>query len=199
MSVFNYNQADKAISSILIETPFEKLDNFQGSSGSEIMVKREDLQLVRSFKIRGAYNMISSLEVEAKKKGVVCASAGNHAQGVAYSCKTLNIRGTIFMPSTTPKQKIKQVELHGKDWINIILTGDSFDQANERAVQEAKNSGATFIPPFNSPEVIHGQGTLALEMLRQEKEGIDYLFIPIGGGGLAAGMSEVFKHHRRRT
>ncbi len=199
MSVFNYNQADKAISSILIETPFEKLDNFQGSSGSEIMVKREDLQLVRSFKIRGAYNMISSLEVEAKKKGVVCASAGNHAQGVAYSCKTLNIRGTIFMPSTTPKQKIKQVELHGKDWINIILTGDSFDQANERAVQEAKNSGATFIPPFNSPEVIHGQGTLALEMLRQEKEGIDYLFIPIGGGGLAAGMSEVFKHHSPQT
>ncbi len=199
MSVFNYNQADKAISNILTVTPFESLSNFHGSSGSEILVKREDLQLVRSFKIRGAYHMISTLEAKAKAKGVVCASAGNHAQGVAYSCKTLGIHGTIFMPSTTPKQKIKQVELHGKDWIEIVLTGDSFDQANEKAVQKAKSSGATFIPPFNSPEVIHGQGTLALEMLRQVKEGIDYLFIPIGGGGLAAGMSEIFRHHSPQT
>ncbi len=199
MGVFSYNQADKAISKILVETPLEVLTNFEGSSGSEILIKREDLQLVLSFKIRGAYNMISSLDEDTRAKGVICASAGNHAQGVAYSCRKLHIRGTIFMPSTTPKQKIKQVELHGKGWIDIELVGDSFDQANERAIQKAKISGAAFIPPFNSPDVIHGQGTLALEMLRQAKEGIDYLFIPIGGGGLAAGMSEVFRHHSPGT
>ncbi len=199
MGVFNYNQADKALSNVVLETPLDILDNFKGFTGSEIKAKREDLQIVRSFKIRGAYYKISSLDDEEKSRGVVCASAGNHAQGVAYACQHLKIRGTIFMPSTTPKQKIKQVEFQGKDWINIVLIGDSFDQANEMAMQESKNSKATFVPPFNSSEVIHGQGTLALEMLRQAKEGIDYLFIPIGGGGLAAGMSEVFRHHSPGT
>lgn len=199
MGVFNYNQADKALSNVVLETPLDILDNFRGRAGSEIIAKREDLQIVRSFKIRGAYYKISSLKDEEKSRGIICASAGNHAQGVAYACQHLKIRGTIFMPSTTPKQKIKQVEFHGKNWINIVLEGDSFDQANEMALQESKNSKATFVPPFNSLEVIHGQGTLALEMLRQVKEGIDYLFIPIGGGGLAAGMSEVFRHHSPET
>jgi len=193
MSISVYKQAENNLSGIILDTPLEKLDNFKTSSGSSIFVKREDLQLVRSFKIRGAYNMISSLNAEAKKRGIICASAGNHAQGVAYSCRQLHIKGTIFMPSTTPKQKIKQVRSHGQEWINIVLEGDSFDQANEKAVQEVKSTGATYIPPFNSKAVIHGQGTLALELLNQSSEKIDYLFIPIGGGGLAAGMAEVFR------
>jgi len=193
MSLTEYKKAENNLSGLILKTPLEKLENFNGSSGSSIFVKREDLQLVRSFKIRGAFNMISSLSDEAKKRGVICASAGNHAQGVAYSCCQLKISGTIFMPSTTPKQKIKQVRFHGKDCITIVLEGDSFDQANERAIQESKTSGATYIHPFNSMEVIHGQGTLALEMLQQADDVIDYLFIPIGGGGLAAGMAEVFR------
>ncbi len=199
MSLSDFKKAEVNLSGLVLETPLEYLENFKGTAGSGISVKREDLQLVRSFKIRGAYNMISSLTPEAKNRGIICASAGNHAQGVAFSCSNLKIQGTIFMPTTTPKQKIMQVELHGKEWISIVLEGDSFDQANEKAMQEAKNTGSTFIPPFNSPEVIHGQGSLALELLRQSNKNIDYLFIPIGGGGLAAGMSEVFRNMSPKT
>ena len=160
---------------------------------AEILFKREDLQIVRSYKIRGAYNKIRSLSKEALKNGVVCASAGNHAQGVAYSCQKLGIKGIIFMPTPTPKQKIKQVKMFGKDQVEIILTGDTFDDAYLKALKYSKLHNSSFIHPFDDKQVIEGQATIALDILNENKRSIDYVFIPVGGGGLAAGVGSVFK------
>jgi threonine dehydratase len=159
---------------------------------SNINFKREDLQQVRSYKIRGAYNKISSLTKEESANGVVCASAGNHAQGVALSCKLLKIKGSIFMPAPTPNQKLEQVKMFGEDYIDIILHGDTFDDAYRAAMKECDQLKKTFIHPFNDEKVIEGQATIGLELLEQCKTPIDYIFIPVGGGGLAAGLSAVF-------
>ncbi|WP_370479096.1 threonine ammonia-lyase IlvA [Tamlana flava] len=161
--------------------------------GANILFKREDLQQVRSYKIRGAYNKISSLTKEEAKIGVVCASAGNHAQGVALSCKLLKIKGTIYMPAPTPSQKLEQVEMFGEDFIEIKLVGDTFDDAYHAALTECEQLEKTFIHPFNDEKVIEGQATIALEILEQAKEPIDYVFVAVGGGGLASGLSTVFK------
>jgi threonine dehydratase len=167
--------------------------NLSDKYEANILLKREDLQLVRSYKLRGAYNKMYHLSDEQKSNGVVCASAGNHAQGVAYSCMVLGIQGTIYMPSTTPKQKIKQVELFGKSKVRIVLAGDTFDDAFKVALQYGEENNLTFIHPFDDPLVVAGQGTVALEILEAAIEPIDYLFVPIGGGGLAAGVCTVFK------
>ncbi len=156
-------------------------------------MKREDLQLVRSYKIRGAFNKMSSLSKEELAKGVVCASAGNHAQGVALSCKKLRVKGTIFMPSPTPKQKIEQVKMFGKSYIDVQLVGDSFDDAYHNAKSYCQETGASFIHPFDDQKVIEGQATVGLEILEQSTVPIDILFIPVGGGGLASGIGPVFK------
>jgi threonine dehydratase len=168
--------------------------NLSEQFGANIYLKREDLQMVRSYKIRGAYNKIRSLDGEHRERRIVCASAGNHAQGVAYSCNLLNIRGTIFMPATTPKQKVKQVELFGKDKIEIVLVGDTFDDSYAQAQEYCKEHNGIFVHPFDDEKVIAGQGTIGLEILDQVKVKIDYLILPVGGGGLAAGVSSVFKN-----
>ncbi|UCH65645.1 MAG: pyridoxal-phosphate dependent enzyme, partial [Ignavibacterium sp.] len=164
-----------------------------------IHLKREDLQTVRSYKIRGAYNKINSLSEDELKRGVVCASAGNHAQGVAYSCKKAGIHGTIFMSQTTPQQKIRQVEMFGNDSIEIKLVGDSYDDAYDEALNYAKQNQCTFIHPFDDEKVIEGQGTVGLEILEKMKDPIDILFIPVGGGGLASGVGPVFKQLSPQT
>ncbi|MFL1011986.1 threonine ammonia-lyase IlvA [Flavisericum labens] len=161
---------------------------------ANVFFKREDLQQVRSYKIRGAYNKISSLTQAESRNGVVCASAGNHAQGVALSCKLLKIKGSIFMPSPTPNQKIEQVKMFGEDFIEIKMVGDTFDDANQAAMIECEQQGKTFIHPFDDKKVIEGQATIGLEILEQTESPIDYVFIAIGGGGLASGLSTVFKN-----
>src|SRR5690606_10298560 len=163
-----------------------------------IYLKREDLQVVRSYKLRGAYNLIQSLAETERAKGVVCASAGNHAQGVAFSCKTLGLKGVIYMPAITPKQKINQVKMFGGENIEIVLTGDTFDDCQSQALGFAKERGMTFIPPFDHPKIIEGQGTVAKEIL-EEISDIDYIFIPIGGGGLCAGIGEYFRESSSGT
>lgn len=160
---------------------------------SNILFKREDLQSVRSYKIRGAYNKISSLSPIEMGNGIVCASAGNHAQGVALSCKLLKIKGTIYMPAPTPNQKIEQVKMFGENYIDIKLFGDTFDDAYHASMLECKKLNKTFIHPFNDEKVIEGQATVALEILNQAKNPIDYIFVPVGGGGLASGISTYFK------
>ena len=155
--------------------------------------------MVRSYKIRGAYNKIRSIEPESMKNGIVCASAGNHAQGVAFSCSKLQIMGSIFMPVTTPKQKIEQVRMFGREYIEIILTGDTFDAANSAAIRYAKENDKTFIPPFDDPKVMEGQGTIGREILSQCKEKLDYVFVPIGGGGLASGLGSYIKQMSPET
>lgn len=174
-------------------TPLTKSLRYSNQYGANILLKREDLQQVRSYKIRGAYNKISSLSSKQSENGVVCASAGNHAQGVALSCKLLQIKGTIFMPSPTPNQKIEQVKMFGEDYIEIKLVGDTFDDANQAAMEECAELNKTFIHPFNDEKVIEGQATIGLEILKQAQENIDYVFIAVGGGGLASGLSTVFK------
>jgi threonine dehydratase len=185
--------AKNQLQSVVPVTPLAENLNLSEEFESTVLLKREDLQIVRSYKIRGAYNKMSSLSEAEKKQGIVCASAGNHAQGVAYSCNLLKIVGKIYMPKTTPKQKVKQVQLFGKSFVEIILTGDTFDDAYASAMVDATKNEKIFIHPFDDLKVIAGQGTVGLEILESFKNPIDYVFIPIGGGGLAAGLSEVFR------
>lgn len=187
-------RAKANIREVVLETPLQKNLNLSRQYEANILLKREDLQLVHSYKIRGAFNKISSLTEEERQKGVICASAGNHAQGVAYACSLLKIKGTIYMPTTTPLQKIDQVKMFGEDWISIVLEGDTFDDAQDAAYKMAHKKGYIFIPPFDDKYIIEGQATIAEELLRQINAPIDYLFLPIGGGGLAAGISAYFSY-----
>ena len=187
------DHAATVLSEILEPTPFKKNNNLSDIDDDEVYLKREDLQIVRSYKIRGAYNKIRSLSADALENGIVCASAGNHAQGVAFSCNKLKIMGSIFMPVTTPKQKIEQVRMFGKEFIEIVLIGDTFDAANSAAIEYAQKNGKTFIPPFDDPKVMEGQGTIGREIMEQCKETLDYIFVPIGGGGLASGLGSYIK------
>jgi len=181
----------KGIASI---TPLTKNARYSKHFGANIYFKREDLQEVRSYKIRGAYNKISALSSEQIENEIVCASAGNHAQGVAISCKILKIKGTIYMPSPTPNQKIEQVKMFGEAYVDVVLIGDTFDDAYHAAMEESERLNKTFIHPFNDKKVIEGQATVGLEIINQAKAlPIHYVFVPVGGGGLAAGLSSVFK------
>ena len=186
-------KASSVLEEILEPTPFQKNQNLSSLYEANIFLKREDLQMVRSYKIRGAYNKIRSIDPGSMQNGIVCASAGNHAQGVAFSCSKLKIMGSIFMPTTTPKQKIEQVRMFGKEYIDIILTGDTFDAANSAAIRFAKENDKTFIPPFDDPKVMEGQGTIGREILNQSKVKLDYIFVPIGGGGLASGLGSYIR------
>ena len=185
--------ASVVLDEILEMTPYRKNDSLSALYDAEVYLKREDLQIVRSYKIRGAYNKIRSIAPETLKNGIVCASAGNHAQGVAFSCNKLQIMGSIYMPTTTPKQKIEQVRMFGKEYIEIVLTGDTFDAANSAAIEYASQSGKTFIPPFDDEKIIEGQGTIGYEIERQATKMPDYIFVPIGGGGLASGVGSYIK------
>lgn len=186
-------EAAKKLEGVAHLTPL--VDNLQYSKRFEAQVsfKREDLQVVRSYKIRGAYNKMTSLSKEQTQNGIVCASAGNHAQGVALSCKLLKIHGTIYMPSPTPNQKIEQVKMFGEQYISIVIEGDTFDDAYEAAMTHCEETQKVFIHPFNDEKVIEGQATLALELLDQAPTPIDYVFVAVGGGGLVSGLSTVFK------
>lgn len=189
---FNFDAAAERLKPAVLNTPLQLNASLSGKYKCNVYLKREDLQVVRSYKIRGAYNMISQLSVKRKSKGVVCASAGNHAQGFAWSCKSLGIKGVIFMPSPTPKQKVTQVRMFGGEWIELVMTGDTFDDCLKEALDYTASNGKTFIPPFDDYRVIEGQGTVALEILNESVKP-DFIFIPVGGGGLISGVSEVFK------
>ncbi|MBQ3582062.1 MAG: threonine ammonia-lyase [Alistipes sp.] len=191
--------AEHTLSEILSPTPLIHNRTLSERYGAEVQLKREDLQVVRSYKIRGAYNKIRSLSTEQTERGIVCASAGNHAQGVAFSCNKLGIKGKIFMPVTTPKQKINQVKMFGGEAVEVVLAGDTFDQANTAAIEACEKEGKTFIPPFNDEKIIEGQGTVGLETLQQSRTAIDYIFVPIGGGGLASGIGSVMKQMSPQT
>ncbi|MBZ9650770.1 threonine ammonia-lyase IlvA [Psychroflexus montanilacus] len=186
--------AAENLKGVSIVTPLSYNMRYSMQYEAKVYFKREDLQQVRSYKIRGAFNKMSSLNQEESTRGIVCASAGNHAQGVAISCKLLKIKGSIFMPSPTPNQKIEQVKMFGEDFIDIVLVGDSFDDAYAAAMKQCKEENNVFIHPFNDPKVIEGQATVGLEILDQiGQDSIDYVFLPVGGGGLASGLSQMFK------
>ncbi len=186
-------KAQGTLENVIENTPLQQSLRLSKKYSANIFLKREDMQPVRSYKIRGAYNKIYSLYKEGKiQNGIVCASAGNHAQGVAFACNKLQIHGAIFMPVTTPKQKLEQVAMFGESFVEIKLFGDTFDASKNAAIEFSESSGAEFIHPFDDVQIIEGQATLAMEILNQTDKKIDYIFVPVGGGGLLAGIVSVF-------
>ncbi|MFM7195928.1 MAG: threonine ammonia-lyase IlvA [Bacteroidota bacterium] len=198
LATIDVNRAHVLLKDVVLRTPLQFHRKLSQQFGAEVWLKREDLQVVRSYKIRGAYNLIHSLTEEQRKNGVVCASAGNHAQGVAWSCKSLDIRGVIYMPAITPKQKINQVKMFGGEHIEIVLIGDTFDDCQQHALAHCEAHDMTFIPPFDHERIIEAQGTVGKEIL-DELGGIDYLFVPVGGGGLSSGIGHYFKTYSPAT
>ncbi|WP_288376901.1 threonine ammonia-lyase [Chryseobacterium culicis] len=192
-------KAEERLKNVVVKTPLAVNNNLSAIYDANICFKREDLQRVRSYKIRGAYNKMATMTEEELSKGVVCASAGNHAQGVAFACQTMKVKGTIFMPLPTPGQKLEQVKMFGGEYIEVILFGDTFDAAKDAALRFCKDHNSVFIHPFDDPAIIEGQATTALEILEQAEGMVDYLFVPIGGGGLAAGVCTVFQHLSPQT
>lgn len=189
----NFDAAALRIADTVKRTPLEYNESLSLKYNAKIYLKREDLQVVRSYKLRGAYNMISTLDESQISRGVVCASAGNHAQGVAYSCKKLNIQGVIFMPEITPRQKIKQTEMFGGDNIKIILVGDTFDDCMKEALAYTAAHEMVFVPPFDNAKIIEGQGTVGVEVFQDLPEA-EVIVMPIGGGGLASGVGSYLKN-----
>ena len=194
----NFHAAAERLSKVVHRTPLSYNHTLSKKYNCKVYLKREDLQVVRSYKLRGAYNMRVSLPKDQLKKGVVCASAGNHAQGFAYSCHKLGVKGVVFMPVITPRQKVNQTRMFGEDKIEIVLTGDTFDDCAVTARQYTEEKGMTFIPPFEDLRIIEGQGTVAVEIL-EDLQNIDYLFVPVGGGGLASGVGTYFKNFSPQT
>ncbi|MBS9464142.1 threonine ammonia-lyase [Flagellimonas sp. 389] len=191
--VADVRKAAETIKQVAEVTPLMESIRYSTEFDASILLKREDLHRVRSYKIRGAFNKINSLSKEQLERGVVCASAGNHAQGVAFACNHLGVKGTIYMPAVTPKQKIEQTKMFGKKWIEVILEGDTFDDAFKMAMDKCGADGKTFVHPFDDPKTIEGQATVGLELIDQSESQIDYIFVAVGGGGLASGLCGIFK------
>lgn len=196
--ILNFQAAADRLQHVVNRTPLMYNDALSRRYNCNVYLKREDLQVVRSYKLRGAYNMMSSLRTDQLQHGVVCASAGNHAQGFAYSCKKLNIKGVVFMPIITPNQKVSQTKMFGEGFVEVKLTGDTFDDCAAAAKQYTLEHQMTFIPPFDDLRIIEGQATVGMEIMEDQSE-IDYLFVPVGGGGLSAGVGSYFKTFSPKT
>jgi len=193
VSLADMLNAHRVLQDVVAPTPLQLNRALSARFGCNVYLKREDLQVVRSFKIRGAYNLIASLPPEERSRGVVCASAGNHAQGVAFSCQRLDIPGIIFMPATTPRQKINQVKLFGGNKVDIRLIGDTFDDAYAEAIAFTEREGLPFVHPFDDPRIVAGNATVGKEIIEGGAPSVDLLLVTIGGGGLAAGVSAYMK------
>ena len=178
---------------VAIESPIDRMPRLSDRLGADVRLKREDLQPVFSFKLRGAYNKIAGLSSAERAKGIICASAGNHAQGVAFAARRLGIKAVVVMPRTAPSIKVDAVRRMGAD---VVLHGDAFDEALAEAMEIRAARGLTFVPPYDDPEVIAGQGTVGMEILRQHPDPIEAVFVPVGGGGLAAGIAVFVKYLR---
>ncbi|SDY94869.1 L-threonine ammonia-lyase [Evansella caseinilytica] len=186
--------AHQMLKDIVVKTPLQKDSILSERYGCNVYLKREDLQVVRSFKLRGAYYLMQSLTKAELQNGVVCASAGNHAQGVAYSCKVLGVKGRIFMPTTTPRQKVSRVEFFGGPFIEVVLTGDTFDDSYHEAVSYCEQQQMAFIHPFDDEKTIAGQGTVGIEILDAIDEPVSHMFMSVGGGGLISGVGSYIKN-----
>ena len=195
MTDFNLLDSEAAsprLAHVVKHTPLIYNSKLSEAYEAEIYLKREDLQTVRSYKLRGAYNMISQLSAEELSRGIVCASAGNHAQGVAFSCDKLGTKGVIFMPEITPKQKVKQTEMFGNGSVELVLVGDTFDDCLKEALAYTQEHNMTFIPPFDNYSIIEGQGTVGVEIL-EDLPDVEVVIMPVGGGGLSAGVGNYLK------
>jgi threonine dehydratase len=183
------DEAAERLAPVVRRTPLEHNDRLSHRLGTNVWLKREDLQVVRSYKLRGAYNLMAQLDAGERARGVVCASAGNHAQGVAWSCRRLQIPGRIFVPRTTPRQKRERIEAFGGAFVDLVVEGAGYDDAGRAAAAYAVDTGAVLVPPFDHERTIAGQGTVAVELVEQLGHAPDLVVVPVGGGGLAAGMA----------
>jgi threonine dehydratase len=188
-------RAGTRLRQVVRRTPLETSGRLSGELGVPVRFKREDLQVCRSYKVRGAYNLISGLQAAERENGVVCASAGNHAQGLAFACRELRIPGRVYLPANTPRQKRKRIASIGGEWIEPIIAGSSFDEASAASKADAERTGAVYVHPFDDPRTIAGQGTVGLEIAEQHDGPIDTVIVPVGGGGLIAGIVLWLKEH----
>lgn len=195
MTARDIDAAAARIDGVAARTPLEKCDRLSQATGANIYLKREDQQRVRSYKLRGAYNLMVQLSEEERAAGVVCASAGNHAQGVAFACRVLGMTGRIYLPSNTPRQKRDRIRAHGEEFVELKVTGPTYDEAAAAALRDCEASGATLVHPFDDPRTVAGQGTVAREIVEQLDGAVDAVLVPVGGGGLIAGMT-AYLHER---
>ncbi|MFD3812412.1 threonine ammonia-lyase IlvA [Rhodococcus sp. NPDC058639] len=198
-SAADIDAAAERISAVVAPTPLEPNPRLSALTGAHVYLKREDLTRVRSFKLRGAYNAMAQLDASERAAGVVTASAGNHAQGVAYACRAMGITGRIYVPTRTPKQKRDRIRAHGGDFVELIGVGDTFDAAAAAAAADVARTGATMIPPFDDARTAAGQGTIAREILEQLHGDLDVLIVPVGGGGLIAGLAAYLRERSPHT
>ena len=202
LSSFSAADVDAAatrIAGVVTPTPLQLSDRLSATTGANVYLKREDLQTVRSYKLRGAYNLLVQLSDEELAAGVVCSSAGNHAQGFAYACRTLGIRGRVYVPAKTPKQKRDRIRYHGGEFIELIVGGPTYDLAAEAALADVERTGATLVPPFDDPRTMAGQGTIAVEILSQLDGEPDLVVVPVGGGGCIAGITTYLAERTSKT
>ncbi len=194
----DFAAASQRLKNVVTRTPLQLNIPLSRRYKCNVYLKREDLQIVRSYKLRGAYNMMSSLAADQLQRGVVCASAGNHAQGFAYSCQKLDVKGIVFMPVITPKQKVDQTKMFGEGHVEVRLVGDTFDDCAIAAKKFTEENDMVFVPPFDHYKIIEGQATVGVEIL-EDLADISYVFIPVGGGGLSAGVGSYFKANSPKT
>jgi threonine dehydratase len=202
LSSFSAADVDAAagrIAGVVTPTPLQLSDRLSATTGANVYLKREDLQTVRSYKLRGAYNLLVQLSDQELAAGVVCSSAGNHAQGFAYACRTLGIRGRVYVPAKTPKQKRDRIRYHGGQFIDLIVGGSTYDLAAEAALADVERTGATLVPPFDDPRTMAGQGTIAVEILSQLDGEPDLVVVPVGGGGCIAGITTYLAERTSKT
>src|SRR6478609_7660071 len=199
VSAADIDAAARRISGVASLTPLEECQRLSAETDTTVLLNREDLQLVRSYKLRGAYNLMAQLTPEERAAGVVCASAGNHAQGVAFACRALDIKGRIYLPNTTPRQKRDRILSHGAGTVELVMTGDTFDDAAAAAAVHAAESGAVMVAPFDDPRTIAGQGTVVRELLQQLGRAPDVIVVPVGGGGLIAGIVTYLRERAPRV
>ena len=193
VTVADIDAAAERLRGVVVPTPLQRSSRLSAVTGAEVFLKRENLQVVRSYKIRGAYNLMSGLSASDRNAGAVCASAGNHAQGFAFSCRTLQMYGRIYLPRSTPRQKRERIRYHGGSWVELVLVGATYDDAAAAAAADVATTGATLVPPFDDLRTIAGQGTVGREILTDLGRTPDALVLPVGGGGLAAGVFSYFR------
>jgi threonine dehydratase len=199
VSAADIDAAAQRISDVVTRTPLQFSERLSEVVGANVYLKREDLQAVRSYKLRGANNLLRQLTSEEITAGVVCSSAGNHAQGFAMACRSMGIRGRVYVPAKTPKQKRDRIRYHGREFIELIAVGKTYDEAAAAALDDVAHTGATLVPPYDDPRTIAGQGTIAVELLEQLDGEPDLVIVPVGGGGCISGITTYLSERATRT
>jgi threonine dehydratase len=199
LSAADIDSAAKRIAPVITPTPLQVSDRLSAITAATVYLKREDLQTVRSYKLRGAYNLLVQLSDRETAAGVVCSSAGNHAQGFAYACRSLGVHGRVYVPAKTPKQKLDRIRYHGGEFIELIVGGSTYDLAAAAALDDVERTGATLVPPYDDLRTIAGQGTIAVELLAELGNEPDLVVVPVGGGGCIAGITTYLAERTRST